>query len=209
MEKQEFLKKVYKLYHQYGIKSVTMDDVAREVGISKKTLYTWVKDKEDLIRQTMQLEEEGCRGEGKMMPIENDVQSALDELFVIYRIISHYLKEFNPSLEYDLRKYYPAIFEEVVKRRRKRIDEGMRKNLTKGIEEGLYRHDLKIDLIIRMHLLNVESLRNDAGIFDTREYSLELIFKETFKFYIRAIVKPDYVALVDKKFEEIEQVLNT
>jgi AcrR family transcriptional regulator len=206
MEKTEFLKKVYRLYHQYGIKSVTMDDVAREIGVSKKTLYTWVKDKQDLVQQTMLLEEEGCGEElhAFRKTLEKS-PSPLEELFLLYRMIEHYLAEFNPSLEYDLRKYYPKLFEEVVERRRGRITEGMRKNLTKGIADGYYRNDLKVELIIRMHLLNVESLRTDAGIFDGKEFPIDLIFRETFKFYIRAIVKPQYITLVDKKFQELEQ----
>ena len=84
--------------------------------------------------------------------------------------------------------------------------EGMRQNLTLGIKEGVYRKDLNVDLISQLHLLNVESIR-DNDIFEGKVTPIEL-FREMFKFYLRAIANPEKLDLIDKKIKELEKQFN-
>ena len=202
MEKQEFLQKVFKLYHKYGIKSVTMDDVARELGISKKTLYEWVKDKHELVEQVIDYSQH-CKEQEEHL---NAQKSALDKVFSVYAFVATILKDFNPSVAYDLKKYYPDLFEKKQKEQRTKMLEGMRQNLTLGIKEGVYRKDLNVDLISRLHLLNIESIR-DNDVFESTIPTIEL-FREMFKFYLRAIANPDKLDLIDRKIKELEKQFN-
>jgi len=199
MEKQEFLQKVFKLFHKYGIKSVTMDDISHELGISKKTLYEWVKDKHELVEQVLD-HSQHCIEKEKQ---QNKQQSALDKLFSIYEFIVSLLKDYNPSVNYDLKKYYPDLYEKIKQTRRGKMIEGMRLNLIQGINEGVYRKDLNVEFISKLHLLNVESIQ-DSDVFD-EHITLINLFREMFKFYLRAIAKADKLNLIDKKIKELEE----
>ncbi len=201
MESQELILNVLKLYHKFGIKSVTMDDVARELGISKKTLYEMVEDKHQLVKMVMEYEHQ-CQNK----EIEQDGKSALERIFGFYAHVAIFIKDFNPSMFYDLKKYYPDIYNQSIKVRRERIVEKMRKNLLQGIEEGVFRDDLNIEMITKLHLLSVESIQ-DNDIFQNDINPVE-IFKEMFKFYIRAIAKADKINLIDEKIKELEQQFN-
>ncbi|HET8687479.1 MAG TPA: helix-turn-helix domain-containing protein, partial [Methanosarcina sp.] len=104
---QSILSQVGKLYHRYGIKSVTMDDVSKHLGISKKTLYEHFADKEDLVTRFLMQEEQQMEEEfGK---IDRDPLNAIEELFEIYRRLKVMFRDYNPSMEYDIRKYYPDL----------------------------------------------------------------------------------------------------
>jgi len=199
MEKQEFLQKVFKLFHKYGIKSVTMDDISHELGISKKTLYEWVNDKHELVEQVLEYTR-NCSEKEKQ---HNKQQSALEKLFSIYEFVVSIMKDYNPSFDYDLKKYYPDLYERFKQNRREKMIEGMRLNLIQGIKEGVYRDDLNVEFISKLHLLNVESLQ-DSDIFDEHNITPINLFREMFKFYLRAVAKPDKLNLIDKKIKELE-----
>src|ERR1035437_2884162 len=107
-ELKNLLSKVRCLYMKYGIKSVTMDDVARELGISKKTLYQYVNDKNELVQKVVEMElDDKAEGFSKM---NCSGLNAIEELFEVHKMIRQMLKDYNPSTEYDLRKYYPELF---------------------------------------------------------------------------------------------------
>lgn len=144
------LDQVRKLYQRYGIKSVTMDDVAQSLNISKKTLYAHFKDKEDLIRQVMRDEDENrC---DFFSEIEKKNQNAIDELFEVHKMINGIFKEYNPAMEYDIRKYYPGLFFQIKETRRKRMVDAVQKNLNKGKKEGLYRNEMNSGILVKFHV---------------------------------------------------------
>ncbi len=104
---KNILLRVYKLYNRFGIKSVTMDDVARELGISKKTLYQCVKDKSELVEKVVFFNTIHHRD--LIYKIVAQKHNAIEELLEVNRYMNEMLKEQNPTLDYDLRKYYPEI----------------------------------------------------------------------------------------------------
>ena len=115
-ELKNILLKSRDLYMKYGIKSITMDDVARELGISKKTLYQYVTDKDDLVGKFIDNEiairqEEIC----KCFRIG---LNAVEELFEISLFMNKMMRDQNPATEYDLKKYYPQHFQKTVNARR-------------------------------------------------------------------------------------------
>lgn len=202
MEKQEFLQKVFNLYNKFGIKSVTMDDVAKELGISKKTIYEWVTDKHELVEQVLKFSQNYHKKSKQLKEEKN----ALDKMFGVYAFVATMLKEFNPSIAYDLKKYYPDLYKKIQKKQRTKMVEGMQQNLIQGIKEGVYRKDLNVNLISRLHLLNVESIQ-DNDVFEDNITPIKL-FREMFKFYLRAIANPDKIKLIDKKINELEKQFN-
>lgn len=187
MEKQiqEIIRKVSKLFHRYGIKSVSMDDVARELSISKKTLYKLFKDKEDLVSKVLD-----C-------PAHNDFQNQPNESklnvvqkhIAVYDTIVDFLTNLNPSFEYDLKKYYPKLYRNLINKRREIIIKKMKGDLEQGIAEGFYRKDIDIDIITLINIMRMESLQT-SDLLEVFHFDLIDVVEEAFKFHFYGIATP-------------------
>ena len=150
--------KSLELYLKYGIRSITMDDVARKLAVSKKTVYQLVKDKDDLLTKCIDLKFEESNNIGCNM---DDSFNVIEKHLFLHKNLSQILLELNPSFEYDLEKYYPKQYSTFKKNRRKIIFKKMKEDLEQGIKEELYRDDFNIDtisnLLIRLYLNNWNS----------------------------------------------------
>jgi len=195
------LTKVKVLYNKYGIKSVTMDDVSRELGISKKTLYQFVKDKTELVEKIVELEIDnyGCFFD---LLLSKDL-NAIEELFEVQKMITRMVREHNPSQDYDLRKYYPELYTKIVKIRRERMYNNILSNLKKGKNDGLYREELNEEIIAKIQLLRMETTF-DTEIFTIEEIMSAKVFYEIFIYHIRGIANEKGIELLDKKLKELE-----
>ena len=180
----DIVSKTCKLFQKFGIKSVSMDDIAQACGISKKTLYENIKDKRELVEKVIDFEFH----KDSHMPHSIDISKfkAVDSLFMVYKSAIVFFKDFNMSMEYDLKKYYSDLHEKVSKRRRKHIYEKMILNMEQGRKEGSFRDDFNIDIIARLHILKIEGLLQ-SDIFDDTDYSIVEIFKELFTHHFMAI----------------------
>ena len=197
-ELNNILEKVRCLYLKYGIKSVTMDDVSRELAISKKTLYQYVKDKTELVEKVIELEIEY---HGKyFQDLFSRGLSAIDELFEVQKHVSEMIKNHNPSQDYDLKKYYPDLFQRINKIRRERMYNYILENLRKGKREGLYRNELNEEIIAKVQLLRIEKTF-DTEIFTAEEMASAKIFYEVFIYHLRGIAS-------EKGLEELQRKLN-
>ena len=136
----EIIVSISTLFMKYGIKSVSMDDVSRELGISKKTLYQYFKDKDELVTKVVEHHAELLSGEMFKMVSEN--ANAIEQLLQVSKFVSQYLKNINPSVTYDLKKYYPQIWKNVNLNNRDYIFNQIKQNMINGIKEGLYRSDI-------------------------------------------------------------------
>lgn len=146
------------LFSKYGIKSISMDEISREAGISKKTLYQFFTSKEELvdklitqfITEHLALLEECNNNSGNAVEI------------ISKRVKGPYslLTEFSLTFYFDLRKYFPMSWKRVVEHFRSDVQKAIRVNIEKGMEEGLYRNDLNIDFIthLRFHQLSYSIL---------------------------------------------------
>ncbi len=185
------------IFFRYGIKSVSMDDISRELGISKKTLYQYVVDKSDLVQKAMDL-----KTEQSMRSIDEIMQrglNAIEELLEINFMLNQLIDKHNPSVDYDLRKYYPEIYQQTIMGRRDRMLKMVRLNLEKGIREGLYRAGLKTELIAKMYISRVENLHSNESLLSNA------VFRELFEYHIRGISNPVGIAYLEKRLNEIEK----
>jgi TetR/AcrR family transcriptional regulator, cholesterol catabolism regulator len=202
---KNILSKARELYMKYGIKSITMDDVASELGISKKTLYQFVTDKEDLVGKFIDNEiairhEEIC----KCFRIG---LNAIDELFEISIFMNKIMRDQNPATEYDLKKYYPQHFQKIVKTRREGIYSYILLNLKKGKKEGLYREDLNNEIIAKLYLLRIESIQNN-DLFTVDEFTSSKLFIELLTYHIRGIATEKGIHVLEKKIKELITINN-
>ncbi|KPL15178.1 MAG: hypothetical protein AMS26_08355 [Bacteroides sp. SM23_62] len=183
-EFEDILKKVSALYRKYGIKSVTMDDVAHELGMSKKTLYQFVSDKTELVQ--MVVEHVRQCDFSAMKKKEGTELNAIEEMIEVSQHVNSLMKDHSPTYEYDLKKYYPDIYRNLMSARRKLMYEAMIANIRKGKKEGLYRKELDEKIIAKLHLLRVENIQS-SEIFGEEEMHSQNFFREVFVYHIHGL----------------------
>jgi len=197
----QILEKVKRLYHRYGIKSVTMDDVANHLGISKKTIYEFFQDKEDLVRHVLLQEQEQSNVIFEEIFKKN--LNAIEELFEVYKMINELFQEYNTSMEYDIRKYYPDIYTWIKQIKRKRMYSAMYNNMIKGKREGLYRKDLNASIIARLHIARTENLMNN-DVFSMEELTSLKVFREIFIYHLKGVLSQKGMEFFEAKSEKIK-----
>ena len=184
-KRNEIIEQVKNLYLEFGIKSVTMDDVSHKLGISKKTLYECFTDKKQLVWSVLE----------NMSTSPNSPYSggmpknlnALEELLFYYNLQVKMIQDHKPGFIYDLKKYYPRFFEHFNKIKRTRFIDHVRNNLVKGKNEGLFRSDLDEEIITRLTLMRMECIMT-TDIFDNSSFSKAKLFNEIFRFHLYGIV---------------------
>jgi AcrR family transcriptional regulator len=198
---KNILFRVRDLYRKYGIKSITMDDVATELGISKKTLYQFVADKDDLVGKYIDYEiqlrqEEIC----KCFKIGFN---AIEELFEISGFMNKMMRDQNPATEHDLRKYYPHHYQKMIKTRRERMYSYILLNLKKGKEEGLYRSEMDEEIIAKLYLSRSENIHFNE-LFTIEEFTSSKLFTELLAYHVRGIATEKGIIIFEKKIKELE-----
>ncbi len=198
MKFENLLKKVNDLYSRYGIRSVTMDDISRELGISKKTLYQHVKDKEDLVDKVMMYEFSSKRN----FTEEKSSRNAIEDIFFLNNMINKIIKETNPSKMYDLRKYYPTIFEKIAKLKRKKTMNMMIQNFRKGKSEGLYRKNFDEEILAKMYVLRMDRVSHEDVVSISEFTSAKFIY-EVFIYHIRGIASKKGIEFLENNLDKI------
>lgn len=200
-KRSEIVEKVRELYEKYGIRSVTMDDVVHEMGISKKTLYEYFSDKTELVAAVM----ESLYQQRKHFMSEalGDKVNAVEEMLSYYIVQTKMIKDHKPTLNYDLKKYYPDIYTQVTERKRKHIYESVFRNLQQGKEQGLYRDDLNEEIIARLNLMRVEAIMS-SGIFKQEEIVAPDFFKEIFTYHMYGIVSDKGRIILEQNLDKLK-----
>lgn len=170
-------------FNRYGIKSVSMDYIASQLGISKKTLYEHVSSKEDLIKQilTAKLQQLHSITEQASRSFPDAIADAVQ----VFKQVSMALKDVNPAMLFDLQKYYPAVFKLYVSFRDEQVTGHLLKNIERGIAQGLYRDDMNVMLIGKVYLHMLEFITDPD--LEHVEHSFEERYKQAFLYHMRGI----------------------
>lgn len=182
--KEKILDGAEALFMRYGIKSVTMDDIARELGMSKKTLYQHVANKNDLIGQIF-----GCRMEEEqeeMEQIHREASDAIDELLRIAKSVIRRLRKMSPAALFDLKKYHSAEWKAFETHHQEYIYLLIKRNIERGMEQGIYRNNLNPDIVSKLYV-GKTSLVADEELFPLSEYNLEELFRQYILYHIHGI----------------------
>lgn len=171
-QKVNIINTSWALFFQYGIKSVTMDDIASKMGISKKTLYQFFSNKNELINQVCEWTINNPKFSFKSDQIIK--LNALDQYFEFFNFVNEILPQKCDSLNYDLKKYYPKIWRKFKNAKIKEFHTEILYNLQKGIDEGLYRPELKIDFISK----NMVSFYLNLSITEYQVFSSDEVFNK-------------------------------
>lgn len=165
------------LFFRQGIKSISMDDIAGSLGISKKTIYQFYKDKKALVNALMQSEMK-LQLAG-MQQIRMVSENPVDEMLRAMQLIAGTFSRIQPVLFYDLQKYYPIAWQGFKNFKDKELTAFVEENLRRGIELELYRKDLKIKILARFRLEQVEMGLNPISFppeqFQMRDVQLAML----------------------------------
>ena len=155
------------LFMRYGIRSVSMDDIARQVSMSKKTLYQHYNDKDALVVAVVQAKFEEDRHD--FDSVGQEAENTIEECILFSKMFRKRVKDLNPSLLYDLKKYYPKAWK-MFEEHREACYEAMLKNmLARGKQEGYFRKEINENILVRMRIHQVE-MGFDPDIFPPQDF---------------------------------------
>ncbi len=167
--KERIIAKAREQFFRYGIKSVTMDDIASELGISKKTIYQHFEDKDELVYQLMlsEIATDECQWDELNKGASNVVEKTMKSM----DLCKDSFTEINPSAFFDIKKYHPRTWKLFQEHKEKFVLEMIKKDLVEGIDQGFFRADIKVDILARMRLEQVE-MGFDPQIFPPNKFKI-------------------------------------
>jgi AcrR family transcriptional regulator len=170
--KERILLKAEELFMQYGIRSVSMDDIANNLGMSKKTLYQYFADKDELVEGVV---------DGHINDIQEDCLScrkdaidAIHEIFITMERIMEEFSNMNPMLLYDLEKFHFKAYQRFREHKDKFLLQIIRDNVEWGIKDELYRHDINVDVISKYRIESM-MIPFNVAVFPPGKYNLAVI----------------------------------
>lgn len=193
--KDKITHKASELFITLGFKSVTMDDIAQKLGISKKTIYTHFSNKTELVKEvTLHLFDTISCG---IDAIRAEEKNPIEELYEIKKYMMLQLKDEKSSPQYQLQKYYPEIHKTVRGKQYEKMHDCTLSNLQRGISQGLYRDNLDIEFVARIYFIGVNGIKDDA-LFPVEKFPKASLFGEYLEYHIRGIVTREGLQTLNK-----------
>jgi TetR/AcrR family transcriptional regulator, cholesterol catabolism regulator len=184
--KQRIIQKAHELFFRYGVKAVTMDDVARDLGISKKTIYQHFKDKDEVVVEVtvMQIEQDRCY----LQEAHTKHLNIIETLVFMTEMMRQQLATMNPSMVSDVKKYHPMAWDLWQKHKRDTLLGQIIAELREGIAQGFIRAEIEVDILAQMRMEQIE-MAFDNQIFPPQRFTsfvkIQLAFLDHF---IRGVV---------------------
>ena len=174
-----------KLFMSYGLKSVSMDDISREAGISKKTLYQHFENKETLINTALQ--EILIQDKDNISQIiENKEYDAIQKMIEIFKLSIKLLQSIKPTVIYDLKKYYKNSWEIVENMHMRFIETTVEANLIQGKNERIYRNNIEPSIISKLFISKMLAVTNNTNLINTDK--LTNIFFQNLLYHLYGII---------------------
>jgi AcrR family transcriptional regulator len=193
------LEKAKEMYLQLGFKGVTLDDIAQEMSISKKTIYQHYAGKNELVEavgtylmqviftEIRKIAESGC--------------NAVEELFEIRKYLRRTLEDKYRLAAYQLTKFFPEISQKMHMRQFDRMKDSVTGNLERGIKEGLYRPEIHVDFVSRIYFTGISGTK-DSSVFPEAQYNMDDLHNLYLEYHLRAICTPKGIVLTERYLSE-------
>lgn len=196
--KESILSKAAEKFLNLGVKSVTMDEIATELGISKKTIYAHFATKTKLVEATALFVFERI-SEG-VKTIRDEKNDPIEEMYEIKKFACQHLKNEKSSPQFQLQKYYPRIYSTIKSKQQKLLEDQIQKNLNRGIQKGLYRPDLPVEFTSRIYFIGMLGIK-DRDLFPESEFSTSELIEKHLEYHLRAII-------TEKGLKTLNTILN-
>jgi AcrR family transcriptional regulator len=173
--KERILEKANELFMRYGIRSITMDEIAAQLGISKKTIYQFYADKDEIVEAVVG--QEIKRNELECVHFRSDSENAVHEIFMAMQQTEEMLKGMNPLIMYDLEKHHPKAFKKFKDHKHQFFFKVIKENLQRGVDEELYRPEINID-VVGKHRIESVFMAFNQDIFPHNRYHAKDVLYE-------------------------------
>lgn len=193
--KERILSKSHELFNRYGIRSVSMDDIAAQLGMSKKTLYQYYTDKDELVNAVFDIVLTTNRTQ--CVECSKMGENAIHEMFISFDVVEEMLKTMNPSLLYDMQKYHPSAFRKFEEFRNGFLYKLIRSNIERGLKEELYRPEIDTDIMSRWRLHTV-LLSFNPEVFPTVKTSAAYIEQQLLECFLHGLATLKGQKLIQK-----------
>jgi len=192
--KEKIIKKAEELFLTFGFKSITMDDIANAMGISKKTIYTHFANKTELVEVvTFEALDQIHQGIDK---IKETSTNPIEELYEVKMFVMTYLKNEKVSPQFQLKKYYLRIYDLLQIKQFEKMNSCVIDSLKKGIDTGLFRAEINLEFISRMYFSGFNGIR-DINAFPNALFDKNYIFESYLEYHLRAIVTNEGLNLLN------------
>ncbi|MDA0774577.1 MAG: TetR/AcrR family transcriptional regulator [Bacteroidetes bacterium] len=185
--KEKILERAVQDFLSYGFKNVTMDDLAQKLGISKKTIYEYFDNKNQLVFEASHAIFDTVMAD--ITNIYKQETNPIRGLFEIKKIALKFLIDDQRSPQYQLQKYYPKIYSELKEKELTVLGSQFKKSLEKGIKTGLFRSEIDTDFVTRLYFNGIRGIR-DISLFPVKKYKIEKLLIQYFEYHFRAIATP-------------------
>ena len=181
MMKDKIINKAKEMFLRLGFKSITMDDIACEMCISKKTIYKYFSNKDILIEESIQMVHKEIHETIDKIVAQNF--NAIEENFEIKRMFKEMFKSAESSPIYQLKKHYPEVYAKALTSQIEVCETCFKNNILKGMNEGLYRENLDVDNYIKFYYTLIFNINeNTASGIEAEELELKAL-----EYHIRAM----------------------
>ena len=197
--KERILEKATDLFMRYGIRSITMDEIATQLGVSKKTLYQFFADKDAMVEAVMN--EEMKRNEEECRQFSAMAENAVHEIFLAMDNMQEMLKAMNPQLIHDLEKHHPAAFKRLKQYKYHFLYGMIRENLERGIREDLYRADINTDLTVR-HRIESAFMPFNQEVFPQNKFPMNQACQELAILFLHSVSSLNGKKMIEKYSNE-------
>ncbi len=196
----QIIQRALELFLKYGAKSITMDELALQLGMSKKTIYQYFEDKNKLVSECVQLytgqhQVECCN-------IYDNTDLGIEAFLVLSKMGLKRLKSINPTLLFDLQKYYPDAWGVFMNFRNNIIKTDLKKVIQKGIDQGYFRVEIDAEIIAQLHLAHID-LVIDPELHHKTEISREIILEQSVDILLRGIATDSGLNYLNSNYTKI------
>ncbi|MEK9740567.1 MAG: TetR/AcrR family transcriptional regulator [Flavobacteriaceae bacterium] len=199
--REEIVKESTTLFLKYGFKSVTMDEIAQHMRISKKTIYNHFPNKEQLVEESAIAHFEFIID--RIKTISNQAKDPIIELYQLKKEATQHLSNEKNSPQYQLQKFYPKIYVGLKKREFRELGKFFSNSIRKGINTGLFRPDLDVDFVTRIFFNGIRGI-SDIELFPIENYKIDHLMIVFSEYHLRAIS----TSVGIEKLEKYKQELN-
>jgi len=203
--KERILTKAADLFFRYGIRSITMDEIATQLGISKKTIYQFFTDKDDMV--TAVIDQEIRKHEEECVLFRQQAENAVHQVFLAQESADEMLSYTNPLMLYDLEKHHLRAYKRLKEFKYQFLYKILIDNLQWGIEEGFYRSDLDRDVVIKTRIENAFLVFN-PDVFPHSRYKVVEVAYELAILFLHSVVTDKGKLLIEKYTTERNKKLS-
>lgn len=201
MEVQErILETAFGLFRQYGTRSITMDDIAIKMGISKKTLYAHFEDKDDLVTNAIALYLQHMQDACTVSHEQG--KDAIEELFRLMDILEERTRNMNPVILLDLQKFHSRAFRLFQHYKDNYLKSTIRQNLERGMSEGLYRSDINVEVLTEFRTTS-SMLCFQPEVFPVSGFDMSHVQKVLLEHFIYGVASLQGFKLIEKYKQQL------